>query len=220
MVLWWHGAVRAGGLLLSAPIGIWLLAWHWDLDTPMTMRPVIFIAAVSAAWARIDGARLGRNATEWVWARASAWIVAATMIIAAVREWPVFAIVLVALVAGAGVAVPAWASVGGALRPVPAGRPPVSRAAMTSATVGGVSALLIVPIAVLAWQSTIEWSGCFLACREPNRVAALGLAAAAGVLLLDVIAWGFAAWRRFPRLLTGMAVVPLLACTAVACLLT
>ena len=90
---------------------------------------------------------------------------------------------------------------------------------MTLVTVGGIAALLAVPIAVLAWEATIEWSGCFLSCRAPNHVAAVCLAAAAGVLLVDVIVWGMAAWHRFPRMLTSTAAVPLIVSAAAAYLM-
>lgn len=76
-------------------------------------------------------------------------------------------------------------------------------------TVGGVAALLVVPLVLLGWLASIAWSGCFLECKQPDHVAAVRLAAGAGVLLIDLVAWGVAAWRRFPRVLTGIAAVPL-----------
>ncbi|XAS75741.1 hypothetical protein V3G39_13915 [Dermatophilaceae bacterium Sec6.4] len=212
MVLWMRGAVRAGGVFLVALIGMWALGWRWEMDASLAARPALFIVVLEVIWARIDTARLGPVASEWVWAHAAIWVAAGVSVAALLRGMPV--IVIVALVAGvaAGVAVPAWAAVGGAHRTqasMDGPSRPVSAAAMTVVTVGGVAALLVVPLVVLGWLATIAWTGCFIECKQPDHFAAVRLAAGAGVLLIDLVAWGMAAWRRFPRVLTGIAAVPL-----------
>lgn len=208
-----HTAIRAAALLLVAIVG----SWRWDLR-PAAARPllVIVIVITSIVWARIDLKRLEPGLAEWVWARAAAGLAVSVLIIGLVRGWQPVAAALVAGIAGTAVVVPAWAVVASDRPQDPREglQPPVSRAAMTWVTVIGMTLLLAAPIAVLAFEALIEWNGCFISCRTPDHPAAVILAAVVGVLLIDLIVWGVAAWRRFPRLLTAAAAAPLLTCVA------
>ncbi|GGB15039.1 hypothetical protein GCM10011492_00890 [Flexivirga endophytica] len=224
MVLTVGGAVRAAGVLLFAVVALWLFGWEGGpRDAVMAVRPVLLVAVVPAVWARLDRRLLGAVAAEWVWARAAAFVAVVAATAGVLQGWPIIIDALLAVIAGAIVAVPAWAAIAGIGRVDVSQQSvsrPVSRAAMTLVATGGVAALLAAPVAALLFTAYIQWTGCFLACQEPNRAAGLALAVIAAVLIGDVIAWGVAAWRRFPRVLTNVAAVPVIVAAVLAFLVS
>lgn len=87
------------------------------MDASLAAGPALFVVVLEVVWAWVDTARLGPVAVEWVWARAAIWVAAGVSVVTLLRGIPVIVTVLLAAGVAAGVAVPAWAAVGGAHRP-------------------------------------------------------------------------------------------------------
>lgn len=219
-----HGAVRAVVVLFIAVVVLRLFGWSSEPRDILTVaRPALLIGVLPAVWARRDRSRFGSALSQWVWAWAAAFVSAVLAIAAGVQGAPLAGLVFAALVGGSIVAVPAWAVATGANDLNASSGTPrrsVPRAVTTLVAIGGAAALLAVPIAVGAWQASIEWSGCFLNCHQPDHVAAFGWAVAACALFIDVIVWGVTAWRGFPSVLTRAAAVPLVVVAAGAFLMS
>lgn len=207
------GAIRGVVVLAAGLVVGWVLGGgSWGIDFTEVGLWILVVAILPAVWAHVDSRRLGIVATEWIWAHAAAWAAVGVMLCALLSGRRMTYVVLAAWLAAACVAVPAWSSVriGTEHREqVRSTQRPLSAGAMTALTAGGIGVYLLPPVAVLAFTGSIAWTGCFLKCQAPQHLAAVGWLTLSGLILVDVILWGVASWRRFPSRLTCIAAIPL-----------
>ncbi|NNG38014.1 hypothetical protein HJ588_01820 [Flexivirga sp. ID2601S] len=167
------------------------------------------LATTTACWAARDLRRQTARAVQREWLTAAVMIGLTVGAVGPALGVAARAALYVAVLCGSVTAMSASIAVA-AVRPDRADRSdaPVSRVICALSATISAAALLAVPIGFLVVWVRVNWTGCFLACAEPDRSLAVLLGGIVLVLLADVVALGVAGWRRFPRFLTTVALLP------------
>lgn len=83
---------------------------------------------------------------------------------------------------------------------------------VASAVIAGLLALMVlgIPIASIVFLGFVSWTGFWFldGGRPASKVESMLWFALAGLLVVDVTFWAWAGLRRFPLLLTTVAVIP------------